>query len=399
MPADAATVRPKLIYLVTEDWYFWSHRLPMARAARDAGFAVGVATRVADHGERIAAEGFQLHPLDWRRRRLDPAETARALNQIVRLYRSERPDLVHHVALKPVLLGSLAAAWARVPAVVNAPTGLGTLFVADTLPARLLRAALRPVLGHLLNRRNGRVVVQNLDDRDALIRAGLVRAERGIVVRGSGVDTERFRPLPEPPEPPVVAAYVGRMLALKGLRTLVAAHRLLREQGRDIHLVLAGAPDSESPTCIPVSELRAWAGEPGIRWLGSVADVRTVWAGAHLAVQASLGGEGLPLSLLEAAACGRAIVATDVPGCREIARGGENALLVPPDDPAALARALDHLARDAALRQRFAAASRRMVESDLAAARVGERTVGLYRDLLIELDPQRYGTLRTPQAA
>lgn len=368
---------PKLLYLVTEDWYFWSHRLPMARAARAAGFEVAVATRVDRHGAAIEAEGFRVHPLGWRRSGNGLVATARAVLEIAALYRRERPDIVHHVAIKPVALGGLAAWLAGVPAVINALTGLGFVFIGGGLAKRPARGLIRLVLG----RRGSRLIVQNRDDHDLLVGRGFVAPDRVTVIRGSGIDTDHYTPSPEPDAGPLTIAYVGRMLEDKGVPTLVEAHRLLRARGLETRLLLVGTPDPENPTTVPETTLRAWGREPGVEWRGGVADVRPVWAEAHIAVLPSR-REGLPKSLLEAAACGRALVATDVPGCREIARAGVNALLAPPDDPGALADALETLARDPALRARFAAAGRELVLSDLATGAVGAATVALYRAAL-----------------
>ncbi|HJT06664.1 MAG TPA: glycosyltransferase family 4 protein [Stellaceae bacterium] len=376
--------RAKLIYLVTEDWYFWSHRLPMARAALRAGFEVAVATRVAEHGERIRAEGFTLHPLRWRRRDIGPWASLRAIAEIYRLYSRERPLLVHHVALKPAVLGSAAALIAGVPAVVNAVTGVGFVGSSPSLRARLLRRPMDFALARLLERRNSRIIVQNEDDRALLLALRTGAGERVVVIRGSGVDTAHFRAMPEPPAPPVVVGYAGRLLADKGIAALIEAQQSLRRRGSDLRLMLAGGPDPENPSSIDAATLAAWQTLPGVTWLGEIDDVRTLWSKAHIAVLASR-REGLPKSLLEAAAMGRPLVATDVPGCREIARHGENALLVPPDDAAALAAALERLAGDAALRRRFGAASRALVEGELAADAVGAATVGCYRSLLQEL--------------
>jgi len=373
---------PKLLYLVTEDWYFWSHRLPMARAARAAGFDVAVATRVGAHRARIEAEGFRVHPLGWQRSGNGPLATLRAILEIAALYRREQPDLVHHVAIKPVVLGGLAAWLARVPAVVNALTGLGFVFIGGKEGGGgLIKRPVRGLIRFVLGRANSHLILQNRDDLGLLVGRGFVAPERVTVIRGSGIDIEHYTPRPEPADGPVTVAYVGRLLQDKGVPALVEAHRLLRARGLEVRLVLAGTPDPENPTSLSEATVRAWAAEPGIEWPGAVADVRTVWAGAHIAVLPSR-REGLPKSLLEAAACGRALVATDVPGCREIARAGENALLVPPDDPGALADALETLVRDPALRARFGAASRRLVLSDMAVGPVGAATVALYRRLL-----------------
>lgn len=374
----------KLIFLVTEDWYFWSHRLPMARAARQAGFDVAVATRVTAHGERIRAEGFALHPLRWRRRRIGPLASVAAIAEIYRLYRREQPLIVHHVALKAALLGGIAARLARVPGVVSMIAGAGYLASAASPAARLIARAARLLWPILLLRPGNRIIVQNEEDRRDLAALRPNAAGRIAVIAGSGVDLDHFRPAAAPPEP-VVFAYAGRMIAIKGVATLVAAHQMLRRRGSDARLILAGAPDAENPSAIDAATLAQWGALPGIEWRGPVADIRPVWAGAHVAVLASRGGEGLPKSLLEAAAMGRPIVATDVPGTRAIARAGENALLVAPDDPAALAEALAAMARDRELRDRFGAASRRIVEHGFSDEAVGAATEAVYRALIAEI--------------
>ena len=351
----------------------------MARAALAAGFEVVVATRVESHRARIEAEGFRVHALDWRRRGNGPLATLRAVLDIAALYRREQPDIIHHVAMKPVIVGGLAAWLAGRPAVVNALTGLGFVFIGESL----IKLPIRAVIRFVLTRPGSRLLLQNHDDARFLVSHGFALAEKLSVIRGSGIDIEHYAPLPEPETGPVTVAYVGRMLEDKGVPTLVEAHRLVRARGIDLRLVLVGTPDAENPTSVTEAALREWSCRPGLEWWGAVPDVRTVWRAAHFAVLPSR-REGLPKSLLEAAACGRALVATDVPGCREIARQDENALLVPPDDPEALATALATLATDAALRARFAALSRAFVVSDLAAGPVGARTVELYQTVLTD---------------
>jgi glycosyltransferase involved in cell wall biosynthesis len=376
-----AIPRGKLIFLVAEDWYFWSHRLPMARAARAAGFDVAVATRVAAHGERIRQEGFALHALSWRREQLGPWASLSAITEIYRLYRREQPRIVHHVALKPALLGGIAALMARVPAVISMIAGTGYGGTDASWRVKLIGASLRFVWPLLLLRRNCRVIVQNDEDRQAIAALRPAAAGRIVVIRGSGVDLDHFRPLPEPPAPPIVVAYVGRMIAIKGVAVLVAAQRALHERGVDVRLMLAGKPDPSNPSSLNASQLDAWAKLPGIAWCGHQEDVRAIWAAAHIAVLASLGGEGLPKALLEAAAIGRPIVATDVPGTRDIARAGVNALLAPPGDATALAAAIEQLAADAVLRHRFAEAGRRLVEAGYSDQAVEAATAALYRSL------------------
>jgi glycosyltransferase involved in cell wall biosynthesis len=370
----------KIAYLVTEDWYFIQHRLPMARAAKAAGFEVHVLTRIGQRRQEIEQEGFIVHPLSWRRRAFSPVSTAAAVAEVGSCLGAIGAHLVHNIAVKPAVVGSLACLWRPGTAVVNSVNGLGSAFLARSLGGRLMRAGLRMSFAVLFNRRRTMTIVQNPDDKAMLLRAG-VRPGRIVLIPGSGVDTGALPPLPDPP-PPMRAAFVGRMVANKGLRTLIAAHRLLRSRGLSIELLLAGAPDPESPTSIPPAELAAWAREPGVRWLGHVADIAPVWAQSHFAVLPTLGGEGLPKSLLEAAACGRPMIATDTPGCREIVLPGKTGLLVPVEDAAALAEAMAKLAAEPELRRLMGAAARQLAESMFSAADIGRQTVALYCSLI-----------------
>ncbi len=371
---------PRLLYLVTEDWYFCSHRLPVARAARDAGAEVVVATRVTAHRAAIEAEGFRLVPLSWRRGSHGPLAELAAIREIAAVYRRERPDLVHHVALKPVIHGSIAAVLAGVPRVVNALTGLGALFIGSDAKTRALGAAARALLRPLLNRRGTRVILQNEDDRRLLETRGLLGHDRVALIRGSGVDTARFRPAPEPTGTPV-ALLVARMLRDKGVEEFVAAARLLRERGVDARLQLAGPVDLDNPATLDEARLRGWQSEGIVDWLGPIEDVAGLWARSHIAVLPSY-REGLPKALLEAAACGRALVATDVPGCREIVRHEETGLLVPAKDAAALADAIQRLANDGTLRRRLGAQACAIAESEFAEEVVVRETMALYREML-----------------
>jgi len=378
--------RPKLIFLVTEDWYFCSHRLPMARAARDSGFDVAVATRVTAHGDAIRAEGFTLHPLRWKRRAVGPLAAVMAIAEIRRLYRREQPLIVHHVALKPALLGGIAARLAGVPIVVGMVTGMGYLGGSDRPAARLLGWLARRIAPIALFGRRGHIIVQNEEDRQALAAICPGKAARIALIPGSGIDLTRFAPAPEPAAPPVTVAYAGRMIGIKGVGVLVAAQQRVRQYGIDLRLVLAGDSDDENPSAITHATLKRWATLPGVTWLGRCEDVRTVWHDAHIAALASLGGEGVPKSLLEAAAMARPIVASDIAGVRSIAQHQVNALLVPPGDEADLADALATLARDGVMRRRLGAAGRKRVEQGFSDEAIAAATRALYRELLREID-------------
>jgi mannose/cellobiose epimerase-like protein (N-acyl-D-glucosamine 2-epimerase family)/glycosyltransferase involved in cell wall biosynthesis len=377
-PGAGRSLALRLVYLVTEDWYFISHRLPMARAARDAGYEVHVATRVDRHRAAIEAEGFLLHPLNWRRGSFDPRDLARVIYEIRRLYRQLKPDLAHHVAVQAALVGSLAALGLPVVC-LNAATGLGTSFLGNGGKARIARPVATVLMRALLNRPRSAVLVQNSDDRAEIERLG-VEADRIALIPGSGVDTDALQPSPEPGGP-ITVAFSGRLVEDKGVRTLIAAHDLLTSSGHDIRLLIAGLPDAANPTSIPLAEIKAWNDRRNLTHLGFVDDIAGFWASAHIAVLPSR-REGLPLTLLEAAACGRPLIATDVPGCREIARAGVNALLVPPDNAQALADAISRLAADQALRGKFGAAGRALVEREFSSARIGREVVDLYRRLL-----------------
>ncbi len=372
----------KLIFLVTEDWYFWAHRLPQARAARDAGFAVAVATRVDRHGDLIRREGFALHPLGWRRGSINPLGALRAIAEVMRLYRRERPAIVHHVSQKSILIGTIAARLAGVAVVVNAFTGLGFLFVARNAKARIVRLVLVALLRAASSSPAVRFLVENPDDKIALERVHLASPDRIVLILGSGIDLRHYEVLPPPMDGTVVIACATRMLRIKGVGDLVAAFRLLRARGSSVKLLLAGASDPENPAAIPETALEAWAAEPGVTWVGHVSDIRDVWAEAHIAVLASLGGEGIPMSLIEAAACGRPLIATDVPGCREIVRHGETGLLAPPGNIGQLADAMELMAGDAAMRARCGVAARRLVAAEMDAETVGRRTLAVYREAL-----------------
>ena len=264
----------RLLFLVTEDWYFLAHRLPMAHAAKAAGYEVHVATRLKDGKEAIEKEGFVPHALGWSRGSLSPRGNFSAVLDIRRLLRELQPDILHNVSLKPVLLGGTASLGLR-GAVVNTITGRGTLF-ADQSRDGLTRKATGFALRLLLARERSWTTVENADDRDFLIALG-GPADRIVVVPGSGVDTERLQPLPEPP-PPVTAAFAGRMLAIKGVAELIQAFALLGQRGVSVQMLLAGDCDRENPGSLAPEQLCEFASLYGINWLGHVADIREVWA-------------------------------------------------------------------------------------------------------------------------
>lgn len=375
-----AAARPRLMYVVTEDWYFVSHRFALARAAVEAGYDVSVVTRVRDHGDRIRSIGVRVIPLEFRRGGLNPFIESATVTRLVGIYRRERPQLVHHVALKPALYGSLAARLAGVPRVLNAVAGMGWVFMSRAGLAAALRPVLQSALGRLLRGKGVHALVQNPADRERLARMG-VAPDHLHVVAGSGIDLDEFAPAPEPAGAPVVLL-TARMLREKGIHDLVEATRLLRSRGIALRLVLAGEPDPENRGSIPRDEIDAWVAQGLAEYRGHVTDVPALLAGSHIVCLPSHAGEGLPRSLLEAAAAGRPIVTTDRPGCRDVVRDGENGLLVPDHDPAALASALERLLTDPALRARMGAAGRTRAEREWGEAVTIRQMLDLYAEVL-----------------
>jgi glycosyltransferase involved in cell wall biosynthesis len=373
--------RPRLLFFIAADWFFCSHFLDRAVEAREQGFDVSVLTRVRDHADRITGSGLQLVPIEIGRGASNPVAELNALRSVVRSYRSVRPDIVHHIALKPIVFGTVAARLAGVRRVVNAPVGMGFVFSSGSLRARLLRPAVRAALRLLLNPEGSRVVFENRDDMREAVTDGLVSGEDAVLIRGAGVDLDRFRPGPAAAGPPTVVL-VARMLREKGIEDFVEAARILRHRRVAARFLVAGAPDLGNPGTISESELRRWHEEGAVEWIGQRDDVEVVLASAHVACLPSYYREGLPKSLLEGLAAGLPIVTTDVPGCRETVLVGENGLLVPPRDPQRLAEALATLIGDADMRVRFGMRSRQLAEAEFGTAKVSEATLALYRSLL-----------------
>ena len=377
-PEPRSAPAPRLLYVVTEDWAFLSHRLPMARAARDGGFEVHVATRVTDGAAAIQAERFILHPIPFVRGSLSPLAIFSTIAALRRVHRDTKPALTYHVALQACVLGMIATL-GRPVACVNAFIGLGYTFTSNARKARAVRKLIGVLLRFLVNRKNCVALVQNGEDMAALMSLGFPNG-RIALIAGSGVDVNRFAPLPEPTGPPTFG-FVGRLLADKGVRTLIAAHRLLRAHVPNARLLIAGTPDPANPASISEGEVENWNKQPGVACLGHVGDIAGFWAKAHVAVLPSH-REGLPMSLMEAAACGRAMIASDVPGCREIVIHERTGLLFPVDDVPALADVMVRIAGDRQLRAHYAIAARELVVEKFAADIIGRQIVQLYRSLL-----------------
>jgi glycosyltransferase involved in cell wall biosynthesis len=372
---------PKLLFLVTEDWYFCSHRLPLAVAARANGFEVVVATRVNRDGARITAAGLRLIPLKWSRRGLNPFMELGFIWKLIQIYRREKPDVVHHVAIKPVLYGSLAAWFSSVPGIVNAFGGLGFIFSSQTRMARAMRPLTKAAFQLLLNVGHSLLIVQHSDDRQLLVDRGMIDGSRVRVIRGAGVDVSEFVSQPEPDGIPLVML-ASRLLWDKGVGTFVDVARNLLQHGIKARFVIVGQGDPENPASIPDEQLMSWQESGFVEWWGRRSDMASVLSSAHMICLPTAYGEGVPKVLLEAAACGRPIIATDVPGCREIVRHGENGLLVPLRDVTALAEAIRYLVGAADIRRKMGLRGRAIAESEFSVERVIHETLCVYQELL-----------------
>ena len=355
----------RLLFVVNNPAFFMSHRLPVAQAAQRAGYDVHVATMDGPAVADIVALGMTHHVIPMTRSGKHPLQELGTLLALLRLFRRLRPRVVHLVTIKPVLYGGIAARLARVPGMVAAISGLGFVFLSNSLKMRLVRSVVARLYRLALGHPNSRVIFQNASDRDLLKSLGAVRDEQVVLIRGAGVDLDLCQALPEPAAPPVVATMVAR---------------LLRARGVPVTMRLVGGVDAGNPTSATPAEVEAWQREGCVEALGERSDVPQLYAASHIAVLPSY-REGLPKSLIEAAACGRAVVTTDVPGCRDAIDPDKTGLLVPVRDPQALADAIARLAGDATLRQAMGTAGRALAEREFNIERVARIHVELYDTL------------------
>lgn len=373
----------RILYVVSPARFFLSHRLPLALAARDAGSDVHVAVPDESESEHVAATGLPTHRIPLRRGRSGLSADLRLLSSLRKLFRDLKPDLVHLVTIKPILFGGLAAQLEGVPAVVAAVSGLGHVFIERGPLAALRRTAVLAAYRVALSHANKRVIFQNDDDRAWFVRRRTVPPSSVAIIRGSGVDLRQFAPRPEPDclEGPPRVILPARMLREKGVAEFVAAAEQLRREGIAARCTLVGEADTANPSAVDELELRRWCESGAIEWWGHRSDMPNVYAQAHVICLPSY-REGLSKTLLEAMACARPIVTTDVPGCRDAVRHGVNGLLVPARDSGALAQALKRLILDAPLRQEMGNRGREICERDFGVESVISRTLEIYKELL-----------------
>ena len=372
--------KPKLLFLVSEDWYFMSHRLALALAARDAGFDVVVATRVSTHRTAMEALGLRVVPLaKMKRSSANIWNEIKCLSEILGIIRLEHPSVVHAVAIKPVIYAAIGSHVSKVPRFVAALGGLGSIFSGSGLKARLLRPLVKGLFRVLLNRENTRVILQNANDLDVMTRGcGLLEAN-SVLVRGAGVDTEQYAARPIPHGVPIVML-ASRMIWPKGVQEFVNAANKVKEK-MDVRFVLVGRPDRENAASVPEALLKRWNDEGAIEWWGHRSDMVETLAEATLVCLPTYYGEGVPKILLEAMSVGRPIITTDMPGCRELVESGRTGVLVERKNADSLARAIEGLLSKP---DRLAVAgqeARKLVIAEYSVEQVINQTLRIYRPI------------------
>lgn len=369
---------PRILFVVNADWYFLSHRLPLAQALRRSGAVVIVAT--SEEGglaQRIRDEGFEFHPLPLDRRSASPWVEVRTLRALARLYRTLKPDVIHQLTIKPVIYGSLAAWWVGARHVVNTIPGLGYMFSGRGVAATIRRWFATALYRVAFMATPGWVVFQNQDDKALLVGKGVVAEAKSVVIPGSGVDIERFRPSPAPAGVPT-AMLASRLLWSKGVGVFADAAKLVRARKIACRFVLVGRPDTGSPDHVSADVLGRWTSDGLLEWWGEQDDMPSVLARASVVVLPSYYREGVPRVLIEAAACARPLVAADVPGSRDIVRHGTTGLLVPPRDAEALAVAIGQIVERVDMALAMGQAGRRLVEDRFAEAKIIDQTMAVY---------------------
>lgn len=372
----------KFLLFANTDWYLWNFRRSLVLALRDAGHDVLLISPDGPYGEKLQGLGVRWQPVPMDRRSLNPLRELGLLLYLVRLLRREQPDLVHGFTIKCAVYGALAARLTGVPARVSAVAGLGYVFISDSFLAKSLRPLVRVLLKVALGGRNARLILQNPDDVALFQRAELVDPSRIRLIPGSGVDTIRFAPDPERmPGPRIRVLLAARLLWDKGLAEYVQAARLLHARQVPVELLLAGDPDPGNPAAVPEAEVHGWVNQGLLQWLGHVDDMPALFRSVDIVSLPSY-REGLPKSLIEAGACGCALIATQVPGCQDVICHGVDGLLVPPRDGVALADAIERLVQDGQLRARLAVAAREKALALFDERIVIARTLDVYHELL-----------------
>jgi glycosyltransferase involved in cell wall biosynthesis len=369
----------RLLIVVNVDWFFLSHRLEVALGALRAGHEVHVATTLSRARTQLEEYGFVVHPLEVDRSSAGPIGLIKLFFDLLSLFWRLRPDVLHLITIKPVLIGGVAARLSPVRGVVYAVSGLGHVFLAYGRFGKIRRKIVGIWYRFALHAENMRIIFQNPDDRHEIESVISLRDDQVVLIPGSGVNLSKYqaRPLPDGEAVVLMAA---RLLSTKGVREYVAAAQRLRALGVEARFWLAGDSDPANPANIQAQELDAWGKQGTVQLLGHRSNIPVLMSQAHIVVLPSY-REGLPKVLIEAAACGRVVVATDVPGCRDAIEKGVTGLLVPSRDTESLADAIRRLVEDRALCDSMGRAGRRRAERLFDVNAVVSTHLEIYRAL------------------
>ena len=375
----------KIILFANTDWYLYNFRRSLAMELSSTGHDVLLISPAGEYGELLNSLGLRWVSLPMERRSLNPLREVKLILWLYRLLRKEQVDLIHNFTIKCAVYGSLAARLAGVFARINAVAGMGYIFTNNSLKAHLLRPVVRSLMRLALAGKHARLVLQNPDDVALFERTQLVDSAQIRLIPGSGVDCRRFRPtVRKRVNENFRVVLAARLLWDKGIVEYVAAARLLRATERKIDFLLAGNPDPGNPASVPEANVKEWVEEGLIEWLGHVDDMQTLFASVDAVVLPSY-REGLPKTLIEAAACALPLITTDVPGCREVVTDKVNGLLVPARDAEALADAIACLQDDRKLATRLGLAAREKALQVFDERIVIERTVAVYQELIANI--------------
>jgi glycosyltransferase involved in cell wall biosynthesis len=372
--------KQRLLFIINDTAFFLSHRLPLAIAAKEKGYEVHVAAPIGKSVAEIEEAGLIYHSIPLSRRGKNPFQELKSMRAMLCLMQNLKPDLVHLVTIKPILYGGLMARVLKIPAVVAAVSGLGSVFTTQTLRSKILRTGIKRLYRLALKHPNLKVIFQNEDDRQLLLHNKTFKESQTVLVRGSGVDMNAYKAHPENQDATPIVVMISRLLKDKGVLEYIAAAKMLKANKLNAEFLLIGESDYGNPAYIHDDLLTLWRSEGAVELLGFRKDIAQLMEKANLVVLPSY-REGLPKVLIEAAACGRAVITTDVPGCRDAIEPNKTGLLVPVRDPKALAQAIEHLINNPNQRQEYGKAGRDLAEREFAIEHIVSAHMQVYQEL------------------
>ncbi len=375
----------KLLFNITEDWFFCSHFLERALAAKKGGFSIFVLSRLSLNKDILDNYGFKFISLPYKRKSTNLFYEFFVLIKIILIYKRVRPDIVHHVAAKPIIYGSIAARICKIKSVINAPVGLGYVFISDTLKAKVLRPILKILFKCFLNSHNGidrrnKVIFENNDDLNYFIKLGALDPKNACIIQGAGVKIkQKYKPQKNKKIPTI--ALVARMLKDKGINEFVEVARILNREKIIGNFLLVGDIDPDNPSSLKRQILSKWNDDRVIEWVGWVENVGEILEKTDILCLPSY-REGLPKALIEGAAYGLPIVTTNTVGCRDVVEDGVNGFLVPIKNVDQLSRRIFELIINKDLRNKMGMESFKIASSKFSSKIIISQTLKVYNEML-----------------